>query len=98
MKNNGSLLGGFPVSNGVRQEFVLTPRQEFVLTPRQVFVLTPTLFSIFVSILLREAKEKLPDFTYIRFPTDDTYIRFLTDGTYISFRTDRKNLGSCLAE
>ena len=53
-KYNGSLSGSFPISNGVRQGCVLAP----------------TLFSIFFSIMLREAKEDLPDGIYIRFRTD----------------------------
>ena len=54
VKHNGSLLCSFPVSNGVKQECVIAP----------------TLFSIFFSILLREANEDLPDGIYIRFRTD----------------------------
>ena len=53
-KHNGSLSGSFPISNGVKQGCVLAP----------------TLFSIFFSIVLREAKEDLPDGIYIRFRTD----------------------------
>ena len=44
----------FPISNAVRQGCVLAP----------------TLFSVFFSIMLREAKEDLPDGIYIRFRTD----------------------------
>ena len=44
----------FPISIGVKQRCVLAP----------------TLFSIFFSIMLREAKENLPDGIYIRFRTD----------------------------
>ena len=51
VKRNGSLSGSFPISNGVKQGFVLAP----------------TLFSIFFSIMLLEAKEDLPDGIYIRF-------------------------------
>ena len=40
VKHNGSLSGSFPISNGVMQGCVLAP----------------TLFSIFFSIMLREAK------------------------------------------
>ncbi|WP_419610179.1 reverse transcriptase domain-containing protein, partial [Thiolapillus sp.] len=54
VKHNGSLSGSFPISNGVKQGCVLAP----------------TLFSIFFSIMLREAKEDLPDGIYIRFQTD----------------------------
>ena len=54
IKHNGSLLGNFPISNGIKQGCVLAP----------------TLFSIFFSIMLREAKEDLPDGIYIRFRSD----------------------------
>ena len=54
VKHNGSLSGSFPISNGVKQGCVLAP----------------TLSSIFFSIMLREAKEDLPDGTYISFRTD----------------------------
>ena len=54
VKHNGSLSGSFPISNGVKQGCVLAP----------------TLFSIFFSIMLREAKEDLPDGIYIHFRTD----------------------------
>ena len=54
VKHNGSLSGSFPISNGVKQGCVLAP----------------TLFSIFFSIMLREAKEDLLDGIYIRFRTD----------------------------
>ena len=56
VKHNGSLSGSFPVSNGVKQGCVLAP----------------TLFSIFLSIMLREAKEGLPGGIYIRFRTDSS--------------------------
>ena len=56
MKHNGSLSGSFPISNGVKQGCVLAP----------------TLFSIFFSIMLREAKEDLPDGIYVRFRTDSS--------------------------
>ena len=51
VKHNGSLSGSFPISNGVKQGCVLAP----------------TLFSIFFSIMLREAKKDLPDSIYIHF-------------------------------
>ena len=54
VKHNGSLSGSFPISDGVKQGCVLAP----------------TLFSIFFSIMLREAKEDLQDGIYIRFRTD----------------------------
>ena len=54
MKHNGFLWGSFPISNGVKQGCILAP----------------TLFSIFFSIMLCEAKEDLPDGIYIRFRTD----------------------------
>ena len=54
IKHNWSLLGSFPISDGVKQGCILAP----------------TLFSIFFSIMLREAKEDLPDGIYIRFRTD----------------------------
>ena len=56
VKHNGSLSDSFPISNGVKQGCVLAP----------------TLFSIFFSIMLREAKEDLPDGIYTRFRTDDS--------------------------
>ena len=49
VKHNGSLLSSFPISNGVKQGCILAP----------------TLFSIFFSIMLHEAKEDLPDIIYI---------------------------------
>ena len=51
VKHDGSLSGSFPISNGVKQGCVLAP----------------TLFSIFFSIMLREAKKDLPDSIYIHF-------------------------------
>ena len=67
VKHNGSLSGGFPISNGVKQRCVLAP----------------TLFSIFFSIMLREAKEDLPDGIYIRFRADGSLfnLRRLLAGT-----------------
>ena len=63
MKHNGSLSGSFPISNGVKQGCILAP-----ISP---------LFSIFFSIMLREAKEDL---------TDGIYIRFRTDGNLFNLR------------
>ena len=60
-----SLSDSFPISNGVKQGCVLAP----------------TLFSVFFSIMLREAKDDLPDGIYIRFRTDGSvfnFRRFLT--------------------
>ena len=54
MKHNGSLSSSFPISNSVKQGCVLAF----------------TLFSIFFSIKLREAKENLLYGIYIRFRTD----------------------------
>ena len=54
MKHSGSLSGSFLFSNGVKEGCVLVP----------------TLFSIFFSSVLREAKEDLLDGIYIRFRTD----------------------------
>ena len=54
VEHNGSLSGSFPISNGVKQGCILAPK----------------LFSIFLSIMLREAKENLPHGIYIRFRTD----------------------------
>ena len=45
VKYNGSLSGSFPISNGVKRGCVLAP----------------TLFSIFFSIMLCEAKEDMPE-------------------------------------
>ena len=61
VKHNGSLSGSFPISDGVKQGCVLAP----------------TLFSIFFSIMLRKAKEDLPD---------DIYIHFRTDGNFFNLR------------
>ena len=51
VKLNGSLSGSFPISNSIKQRCILAP----------------TLFSIFFSIMLLEAKEDLPDSIYIHF-------------------------------
>ena len=56
--------GIFPINNGVKQGCVLVP----------------TLFSIFFSIMLHEAKEDLPEGIYIRFRTEGSFFnlrRFL---------------------
>ena len=60
VKHNGSLSGSFPISKGVKQGCVLAS----------------TLFSIFFSIILREAKEDLPDGIYVRFRTDSSLFNF----------------------
>ena len=54
VKHHGSLSDSFSISNGVKQGCVLAQ----------------TLFSIFFSINLREAKDDLPDGIYIRFRAD----------------------------
>ena len=54
MKHNGSLSGSFPISKDVKQGCTLAP----------------TLFSIFFSIMLREAKDALPNGIFIRFRAD----------------------------
>ena len=53
VKHNGSLLGSFPIFNGVKQESVLAP----------------ALLSVFFSLMIGEAKEGLLDNIYIRFRT-----------------------------
>ena len=60
VKHNGSLSGSFPISNGIKQGYVLAP----------------TSFSIFFSTILREAKQDLPDGIYIRFRTDGSLFNF----------------------
>ena len=57
VKYNRSLSDSFPISNGVKQGCVLAP----------------TLFSTFLSIMLREAKDDLPDGIYIRFRIDGSH-------------------------
>ena len=58
VKHNGSLSDSFPISNGVKQGCVLAP----------------SLFSIFFSMMLRQAKvqakEDILDGIYIRFRSD----------------------------
>ena len=54
VQQNGTLSDSFPISNGVRQGCVLAP----------------SLFSIFFSMMLREAKEEVLDGIYIRFRSD----------------------------
>ena len=56
VKHKGSLSDSFPISNSVKHGCVLAP--------------TP--FSIFFSIMLREAKQDLPDGIFIRFRTDSS--------------------------
>ena len=65
VKHSGSLSGSFPISNGVKQGCILAP----------------TLFSVFFSIMPREAKENLPDSVHIL----DTS-RFRTDGNLFNLR------------
>ena len=54
MKHNGEFSDSFPIENGVKQGCVLAP----------------TLFAVFFSMMLREAKEDLHEGVYIRFRTD----------------------------
>ena len=54
VKQNGTLSDSFPISNGVKQGCVLAP----------------SLFSIFFSMMLREAKEEVLDGIYIRLRSD----------------------------
>ena len=56
VKYKGSLSGSFSISSGVKQGCVLAP----------------ALSSVFFSIMLREAKEDLPDGIYVRFRTDSS--------------------------
>ena len=56
MKHNGRLSDIFPISNGVKQGYVLAS----------------TLLLILFSIMLRETKGDLPHGIYIRFGTDDS--------------------------
>ena len=60
MKHDGPPSSGFPFFNGVKKGRVLAP----------------TLFSIFFSIMLREAKEDLLVSVYIRFRTDRSLFNF----------------------
>ena len=61
VKHSGNLSEPFPIDSGVKQGCVLAP----------------TLFAIFFSMMLREAKEDL---------TDGIYIRFRTDGSVFNLR------------
>ena len=54
VKHNGALSDSFPISNGVKQGCVLAP----------------SLFSIFFSMMLHQAKEDIQDGIYIRFRSD----------------------------
>ena len=54
VKQNGTLSDSFPISNGVKQGCVLAP----------------SLFSIFFSMMLQEAKEEVLDGIYICFRSD----------------------------
>ncbi|KAK2573141.1 RNA-directed DNA polymerase from mobile element jockey [Acropora cervicornis] len=54
VKHNGEFSDSFPIENGVKQGCVLAP----------------TLFAVFFSMMLREAKEDLYEGVYIRFRTD----------------------------
>ena len=54
VKHNRSLSGSFPIPDGVKQGCVLAPK----------------LFSVFLSIMLYDAKEDLPDGIYIRLRAD----------------------------
>ena len=60
VKHSWSLSGSFPISNSIKQRCVLAP----------------TLFSIFCSIMLCEAKEDLPDGINIHFQTDGSVFTF----------------------
>ena len=54
VKHNGSLSGSFPISNGVKLGYILAP----------------SLFNIFISTMLCDAKQDLPDDIYISFCMD----------------------------
>ena len=54
VKHNGEFSDSFPIENGVKQGCVLAP----------------TLFAVFFSMMLREAKEDLHEGVYIRFRTN----------------------------
>ena len=58
MKHKSSLSESFPISNSVKQDCVLAP----------------SLFSIFFSTMLRQAKEHILDGVYIRFRSDGSLI------------------------
>ena len=72
VKHNGSLSGSCHLSNDVKQGRVLAP----------------TLFSIFLSIMLREAKEDLPDGIYIRFQTDGSLLNLARTKTIEELTTE----------
>ena len=61
VKHNGSLLGSFPISKGVKQGCILAP----------------TLFAIFIRIMLCEPREDLPDGIYIHFQRDGSMFNLL---------------------
>ena len=58
VKHNGEFSDSFPIENGVKQGCVLAP----------------TLFAVFFSMMLREAKEDLHEGVYIRFRTDGSVL------------------------
>ena len=58
VKHNGEFSDSFPIENGVEQGCVLAP----------------SLFAVFFSMMLREAKEDLHEGVYIRFRTDGSVL------------------------